>query len=67
MEYVLNVGIVHQKLDSPVGHLARTLDSRPFGQLQLHGEIALILLRHEALGHQTVHQPDADQHDAEGG
>ena len=67
VEHVLHVGIVHQKLDGPVGHLARTLDSRPFGQLQLHGEIALILLRHEALGHQTVHQPDADQHDAEGG
>jgi len=30
----------------------------PVGQLQFDGEVTLVLLRHETLRHQTVHQPD---------
>ena len=67
VEHVLYVGVGHQELHRAVGHLAGTFDRRPLGQLQFDGEVALVFLRHETLRHEPVHQPDADQHDAEGG
>jgi len=67
VEYILHIGILHQKGHRPVGHRTRTLDGRPFRKFQFDGEIPLILLRHETFGHEFIHQPDTDEYHAEGG
>ena len=66
IEHILHVGKAHQVLHRTIRHTTRPFERRPFGKFQLDGEIALVLLGHETLRRDAVHQPDADEQDAEG-
>ena len=40
-----------QEIHGTVGYFPCPFESGAYGKLKLHGEIALVFLRHEALGH----------------
>ena len=57
VEHVFHVLLRHQVFHGAFRHAARAFERGPFGKFEFDGEIALVLLGHEALGNGLVEHP----------
>ncbi len=64
---MVDFGLGNEIIHGAVGHGAGAFNGGSLREFELHSEVALVFLWHEALGYQAVHYVDGHQYQAESG